>query len=185
MKSFLKFFIIFCVLFIFFIDRTYSEQEKPPQKVKYIEALLNETLKEQVQKILSLMEKYYKEKNYEKVIQTYKLLPYFLPLSTKDYLIIARSYLNIGKPKEAIQFADKIISLKLMTETYCQAKIIKIQSLILLGNTKSAIKEIQRFKNTFCGSAFADDIKVIEYFLTKSFFWSLVIALTISRLSFN
>ncbi len=156
---------IFCFLLTIFIGNiAYGETQK---RLNYLGLLVNGTLEEKLDQIFSLIKKYYKKKNYEKVIEIYQEIPPFLPLKSEENLIIARSFLNIGEPQKAIKFADKVISLRLITEICCQARLVKIEALSIMGKKKQALKEINALKKTFCGKEFKDEIKVILYYLNQ------------------
>jgi len=159
-----QFLILWCLLF-FLTRPCHAETQK---KLNYLGLLVNGTLEEKLNQIFSLINSYYKNKEYEKVIEVYKRLPPFLPLKSQENLMIARSFLNVGEPQNAIKFADKVISLKLITEVCCKARLVKIEALSVLGKTKEALQEIKALNKTFCAKEFENEISSILYYLGKA-----------------
>jgi len=122
-------------------------------------------IQEQGEKLVKQLEKAYSWHQYKKVVEISKKISILFPLSAKDNLIIAESYLRLGFPEEAISYANKVISLRKNTFTACRAKLIKISALIVKGKTYGLKKELKKLASSFCGAKFKEDIDALLYFL--------------------
>ena len=124
-------------------------------------------IQEKNEKIVKKMERAYKWHQYEKVVELSKKISILYPLSAKDNLIVAESYLRLGYPKEAISYANKVISLRKNTFEACRARLIKIAALIVMGKTKGLKKRLNKILNSFCSAKFKEDILALMTLLGK------------------
>ncbi len=134
-------------------------------QLNYLKLVLTKNLNKTLEKIYSLIDEMYSQGKYEGVINVYKKIPFFMPLKPEARLKIAKSYLILGQPQEAIKEADKILSLRLLTQVYCEAEIVKLEALAILNNQRALFQELRKFQNTFCYSTFKDRVSAILYFL--------------------
>ena len=126
-------------------------------------------IQEQNEKLVKQMERAYRWKHYDKVIEISKKISILYPLSAKDNLIIAESYLRLGYPKEAISYANKVLTLRKKTFEACRAELIKFMALAVMEQRAKVIKGIKNFLNTFCSQKYSLEAQAILNYFGKNY----------------
>lgn len=118
-------------------------------------------------KVLKEMESAYRLKDYPRVIQLLGKLPPSLELSPEEFLMVAESFYQTGEPEKASDFAKRAISLRRGTELSCEAELLSIKSLFLLGREKEAFRALEELEKGFCSKLKGDKIKILKSLLSR------------------
>mgnify|MGYP001773089816 CR=1 FL=1 len=124
-------------------------------------------------KVLKEMESAYRLKDYPKVLQLLGKLPPSLELSPEEFLMVAESFYQTGEPDKASDFAKRAISLRRGTELSCQAELLSIKSLFLMGREKEALRALEELEKGFCSELKGDKIKILKSLLSQK--WNMEI----------
>ncbi|WP_038057663.1 tetratricopeptide repeat protein [Thermodesulfobacterium hydrogeniphilum] len=152
-----KLFIFSILINILLISEIFSQEvSNLPFKFKY---------QIKGEKIVKQIKLAYSKKNYKKIITLVKQIPPIFYLRPEENLIIAESYLQLGYPKEAINFAKKVISVKRGSFEACKAELIKIKALIIMEKTKNLKKELEDFSKSYCGKSFTQEAQALLCYL--------------------
>ncbi len=122
-------------------------------------------IQEEGEKLVKQMEKAYKRKRYKEVIEISKKISILFPLTAKENLMIAESYLRLGYPQKAIEYANRVLFLRKGTFEACEARLIQLESLIVLNQLKGIKKQIKNYLNSFCGERFGNQAKALLHYL--------------------
>ncbi len=117
------------------------------------------------EEIVKEIETAYRKKQYEKVGELLKELPPLFSLTPEENLIVSESFLKAGYPEKAIEFSNKVISVKRGTHEACYANLIKIKALIVKNNLNKAKKELKNFLSSYCEESLKQQAKVLLYFI--------------------
>lgn len=165
--------IILWGIFLITLIKIYLCFSQEPKSLKFLPLISNKTEEEQirkqeVEKVLEIIKTAYTEKNYEKVIELSKKIPPDFSLTPEENILMAESYLNTGYPENAINFSDKVISVKIGTYQACLANEIKIKAFIVKGDYQNAQKQLKDILDSYCEENFKNEAKALFYFITKS-----------------
>ncbi len=162
---------IFGIFFIIF-SKFYVCLSQESNTSKFLSLISNKTeektKKEEIEKILEIIKKAYTEKNYEKVIELSKNIPSDFSLTPEENILMAESYLKTGDPENAINFSNKVISVKIGTYQACLANEIKIKALIIKNDYLNAQKQLKNFLDSYCEEDFKKEANTLFYFITRS-----------------
>lgn len=128
--------------------------------------ILNATQETAVdEKLLSELDRAYKIRDYEKVIQIYQKLPPRAKLPAEELYKIAESFFQTGHLERARDLAERVIGLRRGTSLACRAQFLKAKALFVDGKEREAQKIIQGLKGTFCEDELKEELSALGYLL--------------------
>ena len=163
----LRFLAFLILIFLLGIKPILAQENTTLNNASTINPLV--VIQEQGEKLVKQMERAYTWRHYDKVIEISKKISILYPLSAKDNLIIAESYLRLGYPKEAISYANKVLTLRKKTFEACKAELIKFMALVVMGQNTKVIKGIKSFLSSFCSQKFSSEAQAILNYLGKNY----------------
>lgn len=162
------FFLLFLYIFVTF-SVSKSEQKEDFSIFLFIsnKTEIEEAKIKEAEEIVKKIKDAYNKNLYEKVTELLKDLPSDFSLTPEENLIVSESFLRSGYPEKAIEFSEKVISVKKGTKEACIANIIKIKAFIIKGDYKEAKKKIKDFLDSYCESTFKNEANVLLHFIKE------------------
>ena len=162
------------LVFLFAFFMSFSVAASKEKKSLIFLLMSNETRKKEKEEEIKKAEETvkqiksaYNKKLYHKVIELLSNLPPDFSLTPEENLIISESFLNSGFPEKAIEFSEKVISVKKGTHKACIANLIKNKGFIIKGDYKNAKKELKDFLNSYCNETLKKEAKILLYFIKE------------------
>lgn len=163
--------LIFISLFSILISFSTSISEQP-KDLKILLFFSNETREREAEvkkaeETVQQIKNAYNQKLYEKVSELLKDLPPDFSLTPEENLIVSESLLRSGFPERAIEFSEKVISVKKGTQEACIANLIKSKAYIIRGDYKNVKNNLKDFLDSYCDENLKREAKVLLYFIKE------------------
>jgi len=171
LKMGILFSLVLLCLFSVLISLSIPQENKTQSIFFFISNETKEKIKEEeikkAEELVKQIKNTYNKRLYEKVEELLKDLPPDFSLTPEENLIVAESLLKSGSPEKAIDFSEKVISVKKGTTEACVANLIKNKALIIKGNYKEAKINLKAFLESYCEEALKNEAKVLLYFMKE------------------